>query len=252
MGKKIAVDTSSIDGDLVAEIKAHQKRGLVQTEGEQKAFLKTLESKGCTHGLHMWAALFGTLEMKKTVAQNPSSSITALQVLMLDSESAPEYVLDILNRRKIFKLFIVDLYGSNAPPLEEESIEDLIQCCSSFPSEESWMKQLKEGGSSDILQIELIRIISRFIRTWNNMVAYQLSYDDEMFLTLELAIDSFDSISIFTKNILRAFLRLSQIQQRGSIMNFPPKKLERYESVLPVVDAFLRSFKSPIPFVATY
>ncbi len=254
MGKKIAVDTSIIDGDLVAEIKAHQKWGLVQTDGERKAFLKTLKSKDCAHGLRMWAALFGTLEMKQAVAKNPTYNLAVLKTLMLDCESAPWYVLRVMRHRSIFRNLIIDLYGKDTPDMEIYSLDHFI---GGYLLKEwikkPWLEFIPESGTANVLQAELIRILNNFGYAWWKGLPYDLRSDEEKYVTLEFALDSLESISLFSKNILKALLRLEQMTSRSFVIEPPGDSGEACGSYCqPVVDVFLRRNEIQIPFVANY
>lgn len=94
----------------------------------------------------------------------------------------------------------------------------------------------------------MIRILLRFGNTLNYCTAYTLDYDDKMFIVLNSALDQIAGLSLFSKNILRAFLRWSQIKQRGRYAQLPKSLIERDYPVNIVLDVFLRKFPDPIPF----
>lgn len=234
--------------DISAVVMDLRRDPPVQTGDEGKRLLKRLAKASCPIGMQMWAALFGTIDMKLTVARNASATTCVHDALMLDAESAPWYVFDVLAHEGVFLNFMRDVYGSEAPYPDAENLEDLISGSMSTELEKQWAQLIPKQGHCETMQSELVRILWRFGRTLNYMVAYKLHYDDQMFIVLNAAVDSIEGISVFSRNVLRAFLRWSQLKQRSGGRLVPSHGYERYDPVNVVVDVYLRKFKQGVPF----
>jgi hypothetical protein len=236
-----SMDMSSVVMDL-------RRNPPVQTGDEGKKLLKVLAKDSCPVGMQMWAAFFGTIDMKLTVARNVSAATCVHDALMLDAETSPWYVFDVLAHEGVFLNFMRDVYGSEATCPDAENLEDLISGSMTTELEKQWAQLIPKQGHCETMQSELVRILWRFGRTLNYMVAYKLHYDDQMFLVLNDAVDSIEGISVFSRNVLRAFLRWSQLKQRSGNRLVPSHGYERYDPVNVVVDVYLRKFKLGVPF----
>lgn len=236
--------------DLVEVVKSLRADPPVLTDVDKKKLKRLLGQPTVPKGLLLWVALCGPIEMKQVVAKNISASLIVLEALLMDAEAAPFYVFDILARDDIYAAFISDVFSDEPQYSDAENLEELIYKSISTDADNAWKELIPKNGSCNILQAELIRILWRFGRTLNNMIAYQLHYDDKMFCVLFSAVDSLSQASTFSKNVLKAFLRWSQIKQRGGseAEALPSHGYERFDPVNLVVDIFLRKFKEPIPF----
>ena len=204
----------------------------------------------------LWCTYYGTKEIKLELVKNPTTNIETLEAIVMDAEIAPYIVLDLLNRKEIFTALISDIY-EDYPYDDAESFDDLLgEISMARYVTEDWEKQIPKSGSCTILQSELVRITWRFGRTWNYLVAYKLDYDERMMDVLFNCVDKMDFINSFSKNIMRALLRWSQIIHRGgkSADTIPTHGLERLVTLDLIVDVFLRKFPEPINFdsIAVY
>ena len=200
--------------------------------------------------------IFGTKDIKLELVKNPTTNIKILETILMDAEISPYMVLDLLNRKEIYTAFIDDIY-EEFPYDGAESFDDLLgEISMARYVTEDWEKQIPKSGSSTILQSELVRITWRFGRTWNYLVAYKLDYDERMMDVLFNCVDRMHFINSFSKNIMRALLRWSQIIHRGgkSADIIPTHGLERLVTLDLIVDVFLRKFPEPINFdsIAAY
>jgi hypothetical protein len=235
--------------DIAGIVKSLRMNPPEQTDPEQKKLIKLLGKKTCPSGLLMWAALCGSIEMKQSVAKNPSINQLTCDALIMDAEQAPWYVFTLLENEAVFVRFMQDIYGIDCPYPDALTVNELFDETETCYQEDKWKELIPEQGECEILQAELIRILWRFGRTLNYGVAYTVDYDDEMFIVLNAALDRITEIGLFGRNVLRAFLRWSQIIQRGSDSKLPESNyIERYYPVNIVVDVFLRKFSDPIPF----
>jgi len=196
------------------------------------------------------------LEMKQAVAKNPTYNLAVLKTLMLDNESAPWYVLSVARHRSIFRNLIIDLYGKDTWHLSSgiSSIENLRDDhASEEKTKKRWLEFIPESGTSNVLQAVLIRILYYFGHSWWKGLPYELRSDEEMYVTLEFALDSLENISLFSKNILRALLRLEQMASRSFVIESQPRHTDMFGSYCnPVVNVFLHRNQTPIPFVVNY
>lgn len=245
MTKKLSTQQRCSGDDIYSVVKALRMDPPGQTAADMKALLKVLSQDTCPTGLLMWAALCGSIDMKQKVALNPSVDFSVIEILMMDAESAPWYVLDLLNNEVVYAKLMSDLYGEVFPYTAESCFEELAYDCMTSEVIKYWEQFIPKQGPCEILQPELVRILWRFARTLNYMVAYSLDYDDEMFLVLSSAVSSLQ-VSSLNKNILFALLRRSQIQQRSKDIRLPPAGYD--DPVDIVVDVFLRKFPEPVPF----
>jgi len=252
MAKKPTLEQRAAGDDLVAVVRSLRADSPALTDPERKKLLKSLAKESCPQGLLLWAAMCGTVEMKSVVANSPSAGPEVLTALVLDADSAPWYIVDLLKREDTLRAFITDVFRDESPFVDAESLEELIDICRSSDADAKWKSQIPPKGSCKLMQPELIRIMWRFGRTLNYRVAYKLDYDDEMFNTLDASIEALDGISLLTKAILRACLRWSQLTQRGGRSTPPDGGFERYDLVEIVVAAYLARVKDPVPFVAAY
>ena len=238
------------NNDLVEVVKSLRANPPVLEGGDERKLKQLLGRPTVPQGLLLWVALCGPIEMKQVVAKNTSASLMVLEALVMDAEAAPFYVFDILARDDIYASFISNVFNGDSPYSGAENLEELIYKSISTDANIAWKDSIPTNGSCNILQAELIRILWRFGRTLNNMIAYQLHYDDRMFCVLFSAVDSLSQTSTFSKNVLKAFLRWSQVKQRGGseAEALPSHGYERFDPVNLVVDIFLRKFKEPIPF----
>jgi len=236
--------------DLVEVVKSLRADPPVLTDVDKMKLKRLLGQPTVPQGLLLWVALCGPIEMKQIVAKNISASLMVLKALVMDAEAAPFYVFDILARDDIYAAFISDVFIGESPYSDAENLEELIYNSISTDADNAWKELIPKNGSCNILQAELIRILWRFGRTLNHMIAYQLHYDDKMFCVLFSAVDSLSQTSTFSKNVLKAFLRWSQVKQRGGseAEALPSHGYERFDPVNLVIDIFLRKFKEPIPF----
>lgn len=248
MAKSMTLEQRCTGGDIVDIVKSLRMAPPGQTDTELKKLLKSLGKPTCPPALLMWAALCGSREMKQVVAKNEGIDQSIRDALMMDAEMAPWYVFDILEGKDRFSDFMLDIYGADSPYSDASNLADLIYETASSDQEGKWKPQIPEQGSCDVLQAELVRIIWRFARTLNYCVAYDIKYDDQMFIVLHSALDRVTDISPFSRNLLKAFLRWSQMQQRSRDGSPPSSGYERYDPVSVVVDVILRSQVDPIPF----
>lgn len=248
MAKSLTLEQRCSGNDIVALIKHLRLDPPGQTDPELKKLIKLLSKDKCPPALLIWASLCGSIEMKQSIAKNPAIDQVTCDALMMDAEQAPFYVFELLGNEVVFENFMHGLNGIDSLNLDALSMADLLDETESCYQEEKWKLYIPKQGASDVLQAELIRILWRFANTLNYGTAYTLDYDDKMFIVLNSALDHIDGISLFSKNILRAFLRWSQIAQRGRYDQLPKSQIERYYPVNIVVDVFLRKFPDPIPF----
>lgn len=234
--------------DIAGIVKSLRINPPEQTDPEQKKLIKLLGKKTCPSGLLMWAALCGSIEMKQSIAKNPAIDQATCDALMMDTEQAPCYVFELLSNEVVFENFMHGLNGIDSLNLDALSMAELLDETESCYQEEKWKLYIPKQGASDVLQAELIRILWRFANTLNYCTAYTLDYDDKMFIVLNSALDHIADLSLFSENILRTFLRWSQIAQRGRFTQLPKSQIERNYPVNIVVDVFLRKFPDPIPF----
>lgn len=248
IAKKFVCEQNSPNDDIASSLKNLQMNPPTEADSSQKKLIKQLGQPKCPPELLLWASLFGSVEMKQSVAKNKGISTQICEALMMDAEFAPYYVFSLMENQAVFARFMQEVYGANNPYPGALNMYDLFDATESCYQEDKWKEFISEQGVSDILQSELIRILWRFGRTFNYGVAYTLDYDEEMFIVLNSALDRILNIGHFGKNILRAFLRCSQIQHRARDSQLPENRLERYYPVNIVVDVFLRNFPDPIPF----
>lgn len=237
----------TVEVDLISAVKAMRAQAIAQ-QTDVAEMLKALKKKSCPVETLLWAALCGSTSMKQLVATNPKADDKVIDALMLDSETAPWYVIDLLQRPEVYAAFVTDIYGDDHPYPDVESIDDLFYAAAAIFEEAKWAKLVPKVGVADVLQAELLRILWRFGRTASNGVAYMLDYDDPMFLTLNDAVDQISGISARSRNVLRALLRWSQLHQRGGDALPPGYSYERFDPVNLVVDLFVRRHPAPMPF----
>jgi len=252
MPKQMTLAKRCAGADILAVVQSLRVDPPLTSGPESKKLLRTLEKSTCPEGLLLWAAMYGSIEMKCAVANNPVASLDIVSTLIVDTHAAPWYVISLLGRDDIFKSFVSDVFKGYPRFSEAETLEVLIQECYAAGLDKKWESHIPKQGSSKVLQAELVRILWRFGRTLNYCVAYKLDYDDEMFLTLNAALDLLDNISFTSKCILRACLRWSQLIQRGGSVKVPDGGYERYDLVEVPVSAFLLHMQDPLPFQATY
>lgn len=233
--------------DLISAVKAMRAQEMTQPT-DPAELLKTLKKKSCSMETLMWADLCGSTEMKQLVAANPKADEAVIDALLLDSEAAPWYVIDLLQRPEVFAAFVADIYGDDNPFTDASSILDLCSETGTIHRENELRELIPKMGAAKVLQAELLRILWRFGRTQNYGVAYQLDLDDAMFLVLNEAVDQIAGINQRSKNILRALLRWSQVEQRGCYEPLPRVLLERYEPVNVVVDLYVLDCPEFVPF----
>jgi hypothetical protein len=251
IAKKSVYEQNSANDDIASSLKNLRMNPPTEADSSQKKLIKQLGQPKCPPELLLWASLFGSVEMKQSVAKNKGISTQVCEALMMDAEFAPYYVFSLMENQAVFARFIKEVYGPNNPFPDVLNMSDLYDETEYCYQDEKWKSYIPNQGSSNVLQAELIRILWRFGRTLNYCVAYTVDYDDEMFIVLNFALDRISNISSFGKNVLRAFLRWSQIQQRARDNQLPKTIRERYDPVNIVVDVFLRNFPDPIPFDQT-
>lgn len=252
MPKPMTLAKRCAGDDILAVVQSLRVDPPLTSGPESKKLLRMLGKSTCPEGLLLWAAMYGSLEMKCAVANNPVASLDIVSTLFMDAVAAPWYVISLLGRDDIFRSFVTDVFSVSPGLSEAESLELLIQQRHSQGLDKKWESYIPKQGSSKVLQAELVRILWRFGRTLNYCVAYKLDYDDEMFLTLNAALDLLENISFTSKCILRACLRWSQLIQRGGSVKVPDGGYERYDLVEVPVSAFLLHMQDPLPFQATY
>lgn len=248
MAKSLTLEERCKGDDIAGIVKSLGINSPDQMALEQNKLIKLLGKKTCNCGLLMWAALCGSIEMKQSAAKNPSIDQLTCDALMMDAEHAPYYVFELLDNEVVFENFMHGLNGIDSLNLDAMNIAELLDETESCYQEEKWKLYVPKNGASDVLQAELIRILWRFASTLNYCTAYTLDYDDKMFIVLNSALDYITDLSLFSKNILKAFLLWSQIAQRGRYAQLPKSQIERYYPVNIVVDVFLRKFPDSIPF----
>lgn len=252
MPKPMTLAKRCAGDDILAVVQSLRVDPPLTSGPESKKLLRMLGKSTCPEGLLLWAAMYGSLEMKCAVANNPVASLDIVSTLFMDAVAAPWYVISLLGRDDIFRSFVTDVFSVSPGLSEAESLELLIQHRHSQGLDKKWESYIPKSGSSEVMQAELVRILWRFGRTLNYCVAYKLDYDDEMFLTLNAALDLLENISFTSKCILRACLRWSQLIQRGGSVKVPDGGYERYDLVEVPVSAFLLHMQDPLPFQATY
>lgn len=228
------------------------KNNIIMSEYDEKKLIKQIKSGKISSENLLWCTYYGTKELKLELVKNPTTNIKTLETIVMDAETAPYIVLDLLNRKEIFTAFISNIYD-DYPYDDAESFDDLLgEISMAKYVTEDWEKLIPKSGSCTILQSELVRITWRFGRTWNYLVAYKLDYDERMMDVLFNCVDRLESINSLSKNIMRALLRWSQIIHRGgkSADTIPTHGLERLVTLDVIVDVFLRKFPEPINFDA--
>lgn len=248
MAKSLTLEQRRTGNEIVALIKNLRLDPPGQTDPERKKLIKLLSKDKCPPALLMWAALCGSIEMKQSIAKNPAIDQATCDALMMDAEQAPFYVFELLNNEVVFERFMQELYGVDSPYPDAFSMSDLFYETLTCYQEEKWKQDIPNQGASGVLQAELIRILWRFANILIYCKAYSLDYEDQMFIVLNSALDHIPDLSLFSRNVLSAFLRWSQIKQRGQIIILPESQFDRCDSVNFVVDVFLRKFPEPIPF----
>lgn len=248
MTRKPSIESRFAGDDVVAVVGTLRRDPPGQTGAEKKKMLNLLGQESCPPGLLMWAALCGCLELRQKVAANASAGEAVREALMQDAEAAPWYVFDVLDNEDVFSAFVRDIYGGDCPYDDVSTIEELISESMTSAAVEQWGKSVPKEGSCEHMQAELVRILWRFARTMNYGVAYSLGYDDQMFIVLNTAVDGIRGITPFSRNVLRAFLRWSQIRQRSKAGLVPSHGYERYDPVNLVVDVYLRRSADAVPF----
>ena len=232
------------------------KNNINLNQYDEKKLVKQIRGGKISSENLLWCTYYGTKEIKLELVRNPTTNIKTLEAIVMDAEIAPYIVLDLLNRKEIFTSFISNIY-EDYPYDDAESFDDLLgEISMARYVTEDWEKQIPKSGSCTILQSELVRITWRFGRTWNYLVAYKLDYDERMMDVLFNCVDRMEFINSFSKNIMRALLRWSQIIHRGgkSADTIPTHGLERLVTLDVIVDVFLRKFPEPIKFdsIAVY
>ena len=228
----------------------------IKSQFDEKKLIKKIRNGNISSENLLWCTFYGTKDIKLELVKNPTTNIKILEVILMDAEIAPYIVLDLLNRKEIYTAFIENIY-EEFPYDGAESFDDLLgEISMARYVTEDWEKQIPKSGSCTILQSELVRITWRFGRTWNYLVAYKLDYDERMMDVLFNCVDKMEFINSFSKNIMRALLRWSQIIHRGgnSADTIPTHGLERLVTLDLIVDVFLRKFPEPINFdsIAVY
>lgn len=228
----------------------------IKSQFDEKKLIKKIRNGNISSENLLWCTFYGTKDIKLELVKNPTTNIKILEAILMDAEIAPYIVLDLLNRKEIYTAFIENIY-EEFPYDGAESFDDLLgEISMARYVTEDWEKQIPKSGSCTILQSELVRITWRFGRTWNYLVAYKLDYDERMMDVLFSCVDKMEFINSFSKNIMRALLRWSQIIHRGgnSADTIPTHGLERLVTLDLIVDVFLRKFPEPINFdsIAVY
>jgi hypothetical protein len=248
MTKPYAIEKLAVGNNLVDVVRNLRNARPLVIEYDNKKLLKSLAKDSCPQGLLLWAAIYGTTEMKTTVALNPAAESEALTALLLDALDAPWYVVSILERKDILKSFIFELFGDLPDLTNSSSLNDLDSACWLYAVNSKWKDEIPSQGACTNLQSELIRITWRFGKTLNYGVAYKLDYDDEMFTTLNGSVELLKGISLLTKCILHSLLRWSQLIQRGGSSIPPIFGYERTSFVGVIVAACLIREPEPISF----
>ena len=248
MTKPYAIEKLAVGNNLVDVVRNLRNARPLVIEYDNKKLLKSLAKDSCPQGLLLWAAIYGTTEMKTTVALNPAAESEALTALLLDALDAPWYVVSILERKDILKSFIFELFGDLPDLTNSSSLNDLDSACWLYAVNSKWKDEIPSQGACTNLQSELIRITWRFGKTLNYGVAYKLDYDDEMFTTLNGSVELLKGISLLTKCILHSLLRWSQLIQRGGSSIPPNFGYERTSFVDVIVAACLVREPEPISF----
>lgn len=239
MAKKQTLEQPASGENMESIVKSLRENSPEQTGSDLKKLLKLLGQDSCPVGLLMWSALCGSIEMKQIVAKNKISDQGILDALMLDSESAPFYVVDLLQQEEIFQNFVVDLYGDKSPFSNVSNLDDLVTESFNIYDEDRWKLLIPKQGYCNVMQAELIRILWRLCQIANYMNAYQLRYEDQMFVVFNHAIDCLSGISQFSKNILRALLRWSQIRHRSRNPEILSYGMERTDLIFLIVNIYL-------------
>ena len=229
---------------------------IIKSQFDEKKLIKQIRNGKISSENLLWCTFFGTKDIKLELVKNPTTNIKILETILMDAEISPYMVLDLLNRKEIYTAFIDDIY-EEFPYDGAETFDDLLgEISMARYVTEDWEKQIPKSGSSTILQSELVRITWRFGRTWNYLVAYKLDYDERMMDVLYKCVDSMEFINSFSRNIMRALLRWSQIIHRGGDNADIIQKhgLERLATLDLIIDVFLRKFPDPIHFdsIAAY
>jgi len=229
---------------------------ITKSQFDEKKLIKQIRSGKISSENLLWCTFYGTKDIKLELVKNPTTNIKTLETIVMDAEIAPYIVLDLLNRKEIYTAFVSNIY-EDFPYDNSESFDDLLgEISMARYVTEDWEKQIPNSGSCTTLQSELVRITWRFGRTWNYMVAYKLDYDERMMDILFNCVDRMEFINSFSRNIMRALLRWSQIIHRGgkSADTIPTHGLERLVTLDLIVDVFLRKFPEPINFdsIAAY
>jgi hypothetical protein len=229
---------------------------IIKSQFDEKNLIKQIRNGKISSENLLWCTFFGTKDIKIELVKNPTTNIKILETILMDAEIAPYVVLDLLNRKEIYTAFIENIY-EEFPYDGAESFDDLLgEISMARYVTEDWEKQIPKSGSCTILQSELVRITWRFGRTWNYLVAYKLDYDERMMDVLFNCVDRMYFINSFSRNIMRALLRWSQIIHRGGDNADIIQKhgLERLATLDLIIDVFLRKFSDPIHFdsIAAY
>jgi hypothetical protein len=248
MAKKQTLEQRASGEDIALIVKSLRENSPEQTGADLKKLLKLLGQDSCPVGLLMWSALCGSIEMKQIVAKNKTSDQSVLDALMLDSESAPFYVVDLLQKEEIFQHFIVDLFGNENPFSNVLDLDELVSENYNIFDEDRWKTLIPTQGYCSVMQAELVRIVWRLCQIANYMNAYQLRYEDQMFVVLNHAIDSLSGISQFSKNVLRALLRWSHIKHRSMKSEVLSYGMERTDPIFLIVNIYLRQNTEPVQF----
>jgi len=248
MVKKLTIAQRYARADILGVVKELRTEPPGKDDAERKKLHKLLSQEKCPCGLLMWGALCGSLEVKQQIASNPALSMPVIEALMMDTESAPWYVFDILGRDDILSTLICDLYGSKSPYPDAATLDKFFYPNSLSPLEEHWKQFIPKQGYCETMQSELLRILWRFSNTLYRGFNYTLHYDDQMFIVLNNAVDSIPDISSFGRNVLRAFLRWSQIQQRSRETLLPSHGHDAPAPVVMILDVYWRKFPEAVPF----
>ena len=248
MEKKQTLEQRASGEDITSVVKSLRGNPPKQTGPDLKKLLKLLEQDFCPLGLLMWAALCGSVEMKKIVAKNKNSDQSVLDALMLDSELAPFYVVDLLHQEDVYQRFVQNIYGDENPYSDVSDIDELMYENFNIYDEDRWKILIPAHGYCNVMQPELLRIVWRLAQILNYMNAYQLRYEDQMFVVLNSAVDSLSGISNFSKNVLRALLRWSQIEHRSRNTEVFSSGWERNYPIYLITNIYLRQNSEPVQF----
>lgn len=140
--------------DIAGIVKSLRINPPDQTALEHKKLIKLLGKKTCPSGLLMWAALCGSIEMKQSVAKNPSIDQLTCDALMMDIEQAPWYVFELLSNQVVFEKFMQGLYAVDSLYPDVSSMADLLDEAESCYQGKKWMQHIPKQGACDVLQAE--------------------------------------------------------------------------------------------------